>query len=235
MGPLEVALVQPIGAREAAALVAEQLALDQGGRYRAAVQGDEGVPAAAAQGMDGLGHDLLARPRLAREQDAGVGSGHAADQVVHLLHGRGAPDERPEPAQLAQLGPQRSDLALHLEGAGQVGQHHLEPGEVHGLGEVVGGTPAQRVHRRVHARLAGDQDDLGRRRTQTLQELQTAAIGQLDVDEKDVGRRGRDGFPGLLQARSAMDREPFAVDALAQDLEGLEVVVDDHGARAGDF
>ena len=88
MRALEVALVLAVGAGEAAALVAEELALDQGRRDRAAVHGQEGLLAAAAEGVDGLRHHLLARARLAGEEDAGLGAGHAADQVVDLLHGR---------------------------------------------------------------------------------------------------------------------------------------------------
>ena len=43
---------------------------------------------------------------------------------------------------------------LHLQGAGQVGQGHLEPGEIDGLGEVVGDAVAKGVHRGLHARVA---------------------------------------------------------------------------------
>jgi hypothetical protein len=88
MRPLEIPLVLALRAREAAALVAEQLAFDHGRRDRSAVHGDERLLAAAAQGVDRLGHDFLAGARLPGEEDAGLGAGHAADQVVHLLHGR---------------------------------------------------------------------------------------------------------------------------------------------------
>ena len=64
--------------------------------------------------MDRLGDQLLSGAGLAADEDAGVGSGHAADQIVDLLHGGGGADERPEAAQLAQLAPQRADLAPQL-------------------------------------------------------------------------------------------------------------------------
>ena len=88
VGALEVPLVHPVGAGEAAALVAEQLALDQVRGQGPAVHGKERFLAAAAQVVDRLGDQLLAGAGLAADQDAGVGPGHAADQVVDLLHGR---------------------------------------------------------------------------------------------------------------------------------------------------
>ena len=163
--------------------------------------GTNGLLAAAAQVVDGLRDHLLARARLPGDEDAGVGAGHPSDQVVDLLHGRGCADERAEPAQLAQLGPQRADLPLHLQGAGQVGQGHLEPGEIDRLGEVVGDAAAQGVHGGLHARVAGDQDDFGvGGALEAVQEVEPAAVGQLEVDEQDVGRVGRDLLARLVRA-----------------------------------
>jgi len=59
---------------------------------------------------NGPGQQVLAGAGLAGDQDAGVGPGHALDQVVDGLHGRRCADQRPEAAQLAQLAAQRSDL-----------------------------------------------------------------------------------------------------------------------------
>jgi len=81
--------VHPVGAGEAAALVAKQLALDQVRGDGPAVHGNERLFAAPAQGVDGFRDHLLSRARLAGDENAGVAPGHEADQVVDLLHGRG--------------------------------------------------------------------------------------------------------------------------------------------------
>ena len=60
VGALEHAAMPPIGAGEAPAFVAEELALHQGGGDRAAVDRDEALPAATAQVVDGPRHQLLA-------------------------------------------------------------------------------------------------------------------------------------------------------------------------------
>jgi hypothetical protein len=58
-----------------------------------------------------------------------------------------------------------------------VPEHHLEAGEVHGLGQIVGGATAQGVHRGLDARLSRDQHDLGGGRALVIEEIQAAAVG----------------------------------------------------------
>src|SRR5690606_27158759 len=65
VGLLEDAGAAGDGAGEGAALVPEQLALDQVGGDGAAVEDDEGALAAVARGVQGLGDQLLAAARLA--------------------------------------------------------------------------------------------------------------------------------------------------------------------------
>ena len=234
VGALEVPLVQPIGAGEAAALVAEQLAFDQVRGDGAAVHGQERFLAAAAQGVDGQGDHVLAGAGLAGDQDAGVGAGHAADQVVDGLHGRRRADQRSEAPQLAQLASQRSDLALHPQRAGHVGQGHLDAGKVDGLRQVVDGAPSKGVHRGLDARVSRDQDDLGGRGgLERVQEVEPAAVGQVKVDEQDVGRARRDFLAGLLQGAGARHREALAPDQLGQPEQEPRVVVDDQRAGRG--
>ena len=82
----EEAAVQAIGAGEAALLVAEQLALDQRLRDRAAVHGHERRRLAPAELVQGLGDELLARAALALDQHARVRRCDALDDVEHGLH-----------------------------------------------------------------------------------------------------------------------------------------------------
>ena len=105
-------------------------------------------------------------------------------------------------------------------------EHHLEAGEVHGLGQVVGGAAAQGVHRGLDARLSRDQDDFGAAGPWSSRRSRPAAVGQMDVDEDDVGYGGRDlprawrqgggrrspRTPRARPARSGRRRSPVVVD-----------------------
>src|SRR5205807_1472378 len=64
---------------EGAALVAEQLAFEQGLGDRGAVEADERSLAAWAGKVDGAGDQLLARPRFAANQHGGVRRRNPAD------------------------------------------------------------------------------------------------------------------------------------------------------------
>src|SRR5436190_1731252 len=77
---LEEALAILGGAREGAAAVAEELALEQPLGERGTVDGDEEVVAARSGGVDGARHQLLAGAGLALEEDRGVRSGDPGDQ-----------------------------------------------------------------------------------------------------------------------------------------------------------
>ena len=63
------------GAREGAAFVAEELALEQLAGIAAALIGDEGAVGAGARGMDRVGDELLARAALAGDQHGDVARG----------------------------------------------------------------------------------------------------------------------------------------------------------------
>ena len=73
IGQLEAAGLRRVRAGEGAALVAEQLALDQRRRQRGAVDDDERPVAPAALAVERAREQLLARARLAEEQDGRVG------------------------------------------------------------------------------------------------------------------------------------------------------------------
>src|SRR5439155_193572 len=80
---LEEALAVLGGAREGAAAVAEELALEQPLGERGTVDGDEEVVAARSAGVDGACHQLLAGAGLAREEDRSARAGDPADQLEH--------------------------------------------------------------------------------------------------------------------------------------------------------
>src|SRR3712207_1540418 len=87
VGLLEQSAAVALGARERAADVAEEFRLDKLRGYRAAVDRDERVRRALAAAVYRARHDLLARARLARDQDGQRRRRDAADELHHLDEG----------------------------------------------------------------------------------------------------------------------------------------------------
>src|SRR3990172_814660 len=91
---LELTLVATPGTREGPRLVTEELALEDPLRQRAAVDDDHRVVASRGTGMDGAGHELLARPRLSGDEHRGVGGGDGGHELEDVLHRRRVAEER---------------------------------------------------------------------------------------------------------------------------------------------
>ncbi len=91
------------GAGERAALVAEERALGQRGRDGAAVDDDEGLVRAGAGLVDGLGDELLAGARLARDEHGEVGGGGLLEALEHAAHARAVTDQGPEAGDLGDV------------------------------------------------------------------------------------------------------------------------------------
>jgi hypothetical protein len=111
---LEQAQALCVGAGERAALVAEQLALQQVLGYGAAVDGNEPRLAARAALVDGACHQFLARTRLAGDQDIDVRAGHLLDGVEHDVHGLALSDHLAERVAALDLPAQQPVLVAQL-------------------------------------------------------------------------------------------------------------------------
>ena len=85
VGGLELAAAARHGAGEGAALVAEELGLDQLLGDGGAVDLDEGRLAPRRQGVDGAGHQLLAGAVLAVDEHAPVGGRGDGDLLAQLV------------------------------------------------------------------------------------------------------------------------------------------------------
>src|SRR5205807_714824 len=83
---LELPRLSLICAGERALLIAEELRLDQGIRYRAAVDGDERLLASVTELMDRPSNKFLASAGLALDEDSERGVGHLLDLPDNLLH-----------------------------------------------------------------------------------------------------------------------------------------------------
>src|SRR5206468_11183215 len=85
---LEFAGLLPVGARECALLVTEQLVIEQLAGKRRAIHLQELPMDARRRQVNGPGHDFLADSALTLQQYGDVESGHLRDQVPNRLHVR---------------------------------------------------------------------------------------------------------------------------------------------------
>ena len=174
MGDLEQPGARAIRPGERPALVAEQLALEQGFGEAGAVDGDELAVAPGAAGVDQPGGQLLAGPRLAVD-DHRLARGHdLVEPRVHLLHGGGGADD-------AVVG-----LAAH--GLGAVALDRLL-GPLEGQGR----SPARLRVLDRDGGLRGEQLGNGLRLTEQRGVLPRVGYitPRLRADERDAGDRAR--------------------------------------------
>src|ERR1051326_6120480 len=202
LGQLEVALAALDGVRERALLMAEDLRLDQRRRDRAAVEGDERFVAPARKRVDRVRHDLLARARLADDEDVRVGVRDHLDLFEELLHPRGLADQVAELAHLLQQPTKLEDLLLHQLLVFDRLQDDLQARKVDRLGDVVLGADFEGLDGRVDRGVAGKDDDrdVGVVVFDLVEKIETAAVGQLEVDDRDVGNELRDRVPAGLES-----------------------------------
>jgi hypothetical protein len=111
-GGLDQAPLVAVGPRERAALVAEQLRLDEFRGDGRAVDADEGEVGARAPEVKGGGDQLLARAGLALDEDGGVRGRGGADDLPNLPHLRVVADEPEVVAVGGERAPEDAVLAL---------------------------------------------------------------------------------------------------------------------------
>ena len=168
--------------------------------------------------MDGARDELLARPRLARDEDGRVGGRGAPDELPHGQHGGARAHEIAGHVQGGRRG--RRHRGLH-EGAlldGAV-DGRAQRGQVEGLRDVVEGPVAHGADRPLAVAVGGrhDHGDVARRSgAQLAQEIEAVAVPQPDVQQQTVdgGRGGR--------ARTGRAHERLARLGQAGDGDGLE-------------
>src|SRR5262249_21375128 len=125
VGALEESLVLPICAREAATLVAEELALDELRSDGAAIERQERRLTATAQLVDRRRREPLARAVLAHQQRRSRCRRHAAQLIVEHLHSLRAAENLAEAAELAKRIAQLADLVLKRRRLLRMTKHRL--------------------------------------------------------------------------------------------------------------
>ena len=164
VGELEPARLRLVRAGEGALLVAEELALDEGGGEGGAVDRDErpGVPLAVR--VEGAGEQLLAGAGLPEEQDGRGGVGDLADLLHNRLQGRAPPDDLAEVPSLDELRVQVDVLGLQAFAEALVLRQGRPEGELDvpagkGAGDDLADQPEPRDEVRRPALLAGDRGE----------------------------------------------------------------------------
>ncbi|HVH41971.1 MAG TPA: hypothetical protein VM925_06490 [Labilithrix sp.] len=104
-----------VGAGERAALVSEELALDQIWRDRATVEGDERTARTMRARMDRVDEDVFANAALALDEDAHVGPRRALEQREEVTHRGRFADSLPEARVWAERKQHRCGLDVEGE------------------------------------------------------------------------------------------------------------------------
>ncbi len=133
-------------AGERAARVPEELALGERLGDGGAVDRHEGTCGAAAEGVHGARHHLLAGAGLALDQHVGLGAGGGAHQLPHLLHGGAPADQAGE--RIGRRAPGGTRRAVPVT-AQEPGGRTPQRGDIVLVAEddVIGGARPQRRHR----------------------------------------------------------------------------------------
>ena len=156
--------------------------------------------------MDEAGHDLLAHSRFPQHQDRRVGVRHLAGDLLDAQQAWVRGHELS--LGLVQPPPQEADLLLELLLLEHVLERQLQLLLLEGLGEVVGGPPADRVHHGLDLRHRGLHDDRQGRlgALDVVEDLEPAHPGHQEVQE-DYGRRigASQMGDGLLPGFRAVD------------------------------
>ena len=189
-GQLEESGATPLGTGECTALVAEEFGLDRHSSHRRAGDVDQGASSAFRQAVDCARDQLLAGSRLAGDQDRGHAAGHPRHGV----------EDRAQPWVAGhQLGERVDDRQPLLEARGLARRLALFPRAPHEdvdlghavrLGEIVEGAEPHGADGCLHRSVAGDDDDLWRRRlvAHQAQHLESVAPRHHDIEERDVKR-----------------------------------------------
>ena len=158
MRELETTRAPIDGAGERAALVTEDLALQQRFRNRRTVDGHKQMRAASAQLVDRLGDKLLPGARFAVHEHRRGGWRSLLDQTVHRSYGWRVADHLPEVTVFLQLTSETRDLPERSAPLGDMPQQRAEALRIDGLREVIERAVLHRRHGGLDAALGGNED-----------------------------------------------------------------------------
>src|SRR6185369_170489 len=223
VGLLKAAAPRRLRTGERAALVAEELRLEQVLRDRRGVDRDERAARARAVLVQRVGDEFLAGPRLAGDEDGDDALAQAPDRTEDVLHRRRLPEDL---RHLGGNGVAGAFVQALLDGAtNEVDRLR----DVEGLGQVVERAALERAHRAVEVRVRGHDDDrqVAMLRLDRVEQVDPRSARHADVGHQDlrlaVLERGQD----IARVREAAHRELLAGERLLEHEADRLVVVHD--------
>ena len=218
---------------EGALLVAEQLRLEDRLRERRHVDREEGAVAPVAGDVDGPRHELLSRAALPVDEHGRGRAGHLVHDAEDLLHAPVGADQVLDPEAAPQLLAQPAVLVHQARALERALDGQEEDVAVEGLGEVVEGSLAHRLDRRVDGPVGGHEHDARPRllALDGLEEGDPGEIRHLEVGEDHVDGLASQGGQGGAPARRRDDLVPFRAEDQAEDLQLGSLVVDHEDPR----
>ncbi len=222
VGLLEAPAPERIRAGEGAALVAEELRLEQVLGDRRGVERDERARGARAVPVQGARHQLLAGAGFAGDQHRHRGTRQAADGAKHLLHGRRAPEELRD-----ARGPRLAVAAAERAARRTAHQRHRLV-DVEGLGQVLERPALVGRHRAAEVRVRGHHDHRQRRAriADAPQQLQSRGARHADVGDEHVGGVAPQRIERRLRGLEGARRHAVVAQRAFQHPADGSVVVD---------
>jgi hypothetical protein len=181
------------GVGERAALVAEQLALDQRLGHRGQVDRDERRLGPRRVVVDRARDQLLAGAALAGDQHRRGRAGDPADQSEDLLHGLGPRDDVLEAVLALDLALQPRDLSPQRALGQRLVDQEQELLDLERLGDVVVGAELDRLDRGLDRAERGDHDDVRRvgQGADVADQIEAVEVGHPQVGDHQIDRLER--------------------------------------------
>ncbi len=219
--------------------MAEQDALDQVLRDRAAVDGHERLRFAGALALDGAGDQLLADARFALDEDGDRRIGGAFAELDDPLHGLAAGDEVGEAEIAIGGGLHAGDLAGQRLDPKRVLDGDLEPLGAYRLHHEIDGAGAHGRDGGIDAAMGGLHDDgwLARQGPHGRQHRHAVRAGhdEVEKDEADfAGAISLERGKGAIAAVGGFDVVAEPLDGLFENTTLCRVVIDDQDALGHD-
>ncbi len=185
---LEASDSHAVGRREGAALVPEELGLQQRLGERGAVHLHEGCRGPGRVRVNDARDELLAGPRLPGHQNGGAGRRHAPGQVQCGPQGLARPHDPVDAQALRPLLAQGRDLADQTGVAASLGDPRLELLELEGLLDEVEGSELHRLDGGLYRSVGSHEHhrDPGIALPSRTQDVDSAGAGEAEIGHHHV-------------------------------------------------